>query len=146
MDKIDNKELIRGDRRYNPLYGIYEIIDIKSNPCEKRRRMGRNRKSISTKRYTSILKDIRIIESGKLYSMIEMSFSLEGAREYTVNLKVYHDLHKITVIIRVHKESRWKPENLYISLPFTTGEQEELYIDKTGCIIRPGIDQLLGKQ
>ncbi|WP_434641966.1 hypothetical protein PQ692_10920 [Thermoanaerobacterium thermosaccharolyticum] len=69
---------------------------------------------------------------------------MEGAREYTVNLKVYHDLHKITVIIRVHKESRWKPENLYISLPFTTGEQEELYIDKTGCIIRPGIDQLLG--
>ena len=46
--------------------------------------------------------------------------------------------------MRIHKSSVWEPENLYISLPFTAGEEEVKYIDKTGCIIRPGIDQLPG--
>ena len=51
---------------------------------------------------------------------------------------------KIEATVRIHKTSRWEPENLYISLPFTAGDGSEFYIDKTGCVIRPGIDQLPG--
>ena len=64
--------------------------------------------------------------------------------DYTVYLKVYNYIPKIEAKIRIHKSSRWEPENLYISIPFTTGQEEVKYIDKTGCIIRPGIDQLPG--
>ncbi|EFR98040.1 conserved hypothetical protein, partial [Listeria ivanovii FSL F6-596] len=58
--------------------------------------------------------------------------------------KVYRDTPKIDVTLRLHKDSIWDPENLYISFPFTTGTTEELYFDKTGCLVRPGIDQLPG--
>lgn len=46
--------------------------------------------------------------------------------------------------MRVHKTSKWEPENLFISLPFSAGDESILYFDKTGCIIRPGLDQLPG--
>lgn len=35
-------------------------------------------------------------------------------------------------------------ENLYIALPFTAGQGDSQTIDKTGCAVRPGIDQLPG--
>lgn len=104
--------------------------------------MGRNRKSISTKRYVSQLTDIQLKQSGQVYSTVEMFYELEGTKHYSIELKVYHYIPRISVNIKIHKESYWEPENLYVSLPFTTGENEELYVEKTGCIIRPGIDQL----
>lgn len=48
---------------------------------------------------------------------------------------------KISVDFRLHKESVWEPENVYLSLPFAG---EENYLDKAGAVIRPRIDQLAG--
>lgn len=143
-DKIDDKELIRSDSQYTAFQGIYEITNIVTTPCEERRRMGRNRKSASTNRYSSRVKNISIVENGDIFATVALNYELEGTGEYTVFLKVYNDIPKIEAKIRVHKSSRWEPENLYVSLPFTTGQEEVKYIDKTGCIIRPGIDQLPG--
>jgi hypothetical protein len=141
--KPDQKELIRTDSDH-PFIGVYERTDIERSPTDERRRMGRNRKSISTKRYRSSLNNITILEKGKLYCTFLLDFNLEGTKLYSVFLKIYRNIPKIDVNVRIHKTSHWEPENLYISLPFTTGEQEELFIEKTGCIIRPGIDQLPG--
>ncbi|MCG3418170.1 glycosyl hydrolase [Oceanobacillus sp. GSFE11] len=142
IDKSDNAELIRKDLKYNPFIGIYEQTEIKTNPIEERRNMGRNRKSVSTKRYSAKLTDIQVHEKGEVYSLIELYYELEGTKHYSVQLKVYNDLPKISVKLKIHKESYWMPENLYASLPFTTGQDEQLYVEKTGSIVRPGIDQL----
>ena len=48
---------------------------------------------------------------------------------------------RIDATIRVHKTSEWAPENLYVALPFNLSNSE-LFVDKMGCLIRPGIDQL----
>lgn len=142
IDQRDGKEIIKGNKKYHPFIGIYERTDIKTNPTHERRIMGRNRKSISAKRYVSQLTDIQLKQSGQVYSTVEMFYELEGTKHYSIELKVYHYIPRISVNIKIHKESYWEPENLYVSLPFTTGENEELYVEKTGCIIRPGIDQL----
>ncbi|GGP12931.1 glycosyl hydrolase [Oceanobacillus neutriphilus] len=142
IDKSDNKELIRNDMKYAPFMGIYEQTEIKATPTEERKIMGRNRKNISTKRYAASLSDIKIHDTGDVYTLIELYYALEGTKHYSVQLKIYNDLPKISVKLKIHKESYWEPENLYASLPFTTGQEEQLHVEKTGSIVRPGIDQL----
>ncbi|WMJ85893.1 hypothetical protein [Anaerocolumna sp. MB42-C2] len=144
IDKRDQKDIIRVDTLYAPFSGIYEVTDIRTNPCEERRKMGRNRKNISTRRYGSKLNNIQVIENGTVYIAVQLDYVLEGTKLYSVFLKVYKEIPKIEAMVRIHKESVYEPENLYISLPFTTGGDEVKYLDKTGCIIRPGIDQLPG--
>ncbi|WP_026506528.1 hypothetical protein [Butyrivibrio sp. MC2013] len=140
----DNTELLRADSDLAPFSGVYEITDIDTDPCDVRRRMGRNRKNCSTHRYYSRLKGKKIVEDGPVYTALELEYDLEGTGIYTVFLKVYRSLPKLEFNVRIHKESKWEPENLYIALPFTAGNDGEFYLNKTGCIIRPGIDQLPG--
>lgn len=144
FDKKDQKDLVESQALYAAFSGIYEVTEVKENACETRRKMGRNRKAVSTKRYGSILKNIRIIENGMLYLAVQLDYSLEGCGLYSVFLKIYKGLPRLEATVRIHKQSVWEPENLYISLPFTAGQEEACYLDKTGCIIRPGIDQLPG--
>jgi len=43
------------------------------------------------------------------------------------------------------KEQSWEPENIYVSLPFHSGDTvSQLWLDKTGAMVRPRIDQLPG--
>ncbi|WP_026495701.1 hypothetical protein [Butyrivibrio sp. WCD3002] len=140
----DGTELLRHDSDLAPFSGVYEITDIDTNPCDVRRRMGRNRKSCATHRYFSKLRNRRIVEDGPVYSAIELDYELMGTGIYTIFLKAYAELPKLEFNVRIHKSSNWEPENLYIALPFTTGDDSSLYVNKTGCIIRPGIDQLPG--
>lgn len=142
--KAEGRELIREDAKVGAFCGVYEITDIEEDACQTRRKMGRNRKSAATRRYTGVLKDRRIVEDGELYTAAALDYSLEGTRMYTVFLKVYKHQAKLETMVRIHKESRWEPENLYVVLPFTAGKESAAYVDKMGCIIRPGMDQLPG--
>ncbi|MDR1445236.1 MAG: hypothetical protein LBI94_10195 [Treponema sp.] len=144
IDRHTNRSLIDPAAPYTAFSGIYEITPVKTSPCEERRRMGRNRKSPATRRSASVLTDIKITESGPLFTGCELDYALEGTRFYRVFLKVYRRIPLIEVKVRIHKTSEWDPENLYVSLPFTTGEEEIRYFEKTGAMIRPGIDQLPG--
>lgn len=143
IDKRDGQNIVRHDVCYAPFSGIYEITDIRTTACEERRRMGRSRKSTATRRYKSELRNIQIIENGDVFISVQLDYALEGTGFYTVILKSHKIIPKIEAMVRVHKHSVWEPENLYISLPFTTCNEVK-YVDKTGCIIRPGIDQLPG--
>ena len=140
----DGTTLLRGDCELAPFSGVYEVTDIDTSPTDVRRRMGRNRKSYATRRYYSKLRNRKIVEDGPVYSAIELEYELEGTGIYTIFLKAYAELPKLEFNVRIHKLSRWEPENLYIALPFTAGSDSTFYLNKTGCIIRPGIDQLPG--
>jgi hypothetical protein len=124
---------------------IYEFTPIKDhNPCEVRRQMGRNRCSVATQRSISKLSDIVIVDSGDVFVTAKLSYELPGTKYYSVFLKIYKVAPMIEARVCLHKDSVWDPENLYVSLPFITDSTGETYVDKTGCIIRPGIDQLPG--
>lgn len=143
--KKDGQSLLREDSQAPAFGGVYEITLMdQMSACEVRRRMGRNRKSKATKRFFSQLQNRTIAENGELYVTLELNYCLEGTKMYDIFLKVYKHMPKIEATVRIHKTSSWEPENLYISLPFSAGEESVLYLDKTGCVIRPGIDQLPG--
>ncbi|MFS0614447.1 glycosyl hydrolase [Lederbergia ruris] len=143
-DRKNNRELVHSNFQYAPFTGIYEKTDVQTTPYEERRRMGRNRKGRLTNRYASKLKNIELLIDGPVYVSIKMDYELEGTNLYSLLVKVYKDLPKIECKVRIHKKSEWAPENLYISLPFTLGNNTELFVDKTGTVFRPAIDQLPG--
>lgn len=143
-DKRSGCGLLRKDAEEPVFSGIYEVTPDKGDAREARRRMGRSRKMPDTRRYYSRLSDIRIVEEGPVYTALELDYELEGCSMYRVFLKVYEQAGLIEARVRIHKQSVWEPENLYIALPFTAGPGETVWIDKTGCILRPGIDQLPG--
>jgi hypothetical protein len=144
VDKRTGEDLVRTDAVAAPFSGVYQVTDMAAGPNETRRRMGRNRCDVSTRQHVAALRDIRVTAQGDVFAQIELSYALEGFRRYAVVLRVYRDIPKLTAMVQVHKESRWEPENLYIPLPFTLGEQEELFVEKTGCVLRPGLDQIPG--
>ncbi|HAB0010299.1 TPA_asm: glycosyl hydrolase [Listeria monocytogenes] len=144
IDKSDGRSLLRDNMEHAPFVGIYERTETTPNAWEVRHSMGRNRKKVSTQRDVAKLRNIEVKESGEVSATVVFTYDLAGTQIYEIHLKIYRDTPKIDVTLRLHKDSVWDPENLYVSFPFTTGGAEALYFDKTGCLVRPGIDQLPG--
>ena len=143
VDKRDGCEIIHPEAEYPAFSGIYEVTPRNGRTAgEVRRQMGRNRKAPATKRFAGKPVNLQVTENGTVSLSVQIDYELEGTGFYQVILTVYKQLPKIRARVRLHKSSVWEPENLYISLPFTAGG--ETWIDKTGCLIRPGIDQLPG--
>ncbi|CAH8248676.1 hypothetical protein WJ0W_005860 [Paenibacillus melissococcoides] len=64
---------------------------------------------------------------------------LRTVYNYSLFLKVYATLNRVDVALRLHKDSVWLPENVYVALPFTNGHPsaDTLYADKAGELVRP---------
>ncbi|MFZ2540103.1 MAG: glycoside hydrolase family 38 C-terminal domain-containing protein [Oscillospiraceae bacterium] len=145
FDKTKQAELIKADREFNPFTPIYEVTPIVTDACDVRRQMGRNRKAINTKRCAGKLVNTRVLDNGDVFVRVLLSYELEGTTMCDVVLTGYKHIAKIDVDLRLNKTSVWEPENLYLSLPFTSGDKnEEIWIDKTGAVLRPRIEQLPG--
>ncbi len=149
IDKLQQRELIRSDRDYNAFTPIYEMTQSEltsSSQCNTRRKMGRNRKGLSVKRYVGRLNGIKTYGNGDLFAKIELSYTLEGTSYFTVLLTVYKNQSRVDVSVRINKNNVWSPENLYLALPFCVDDtcEQQLWIEKTGVIMRPRIDQLPG--
>lgn len=141
-DRVRNRELIT-DPEETAFGPIYEITPVRTDPCTERRRMGRNRKAVHTHRDFGRLTDVQVQEHGKVLSRVILTYEMEGCRSTELILTAWHDLPRLDVDLRIHKESRIEPENLYLALPFAR-EDAVLYADKTGCILRPRLDQIPG--
>ncbi len=141
-DRRQGRELIT-DPDETAFEPIYEITPIRTDPCTERRRMGRNRKAPHTQWDFGRLVDAQVQESGPVLSRVLLTYQLAGSKSTELILTAYHDIPRLDVDLRLHKESCVEPENLYLALPFAR-EDAVLYADKTGCILRPRIDQIPG--
>lgn len=140
----DRSSLLRKHYMVTAFNGIYEKTEMDCGPCNTRRNMGRNRKSRATERSYGKVLNRRISGDGPVSITLRIDYKLEGTEIYSVFYRIYKEIPKIRITVIVHKTSKWEPENLFISLPFSAGDENILYFDKTGCIIRPGLDQLPG--
>lgn len=142
-DKKRERELIREDRTYGAFTPIYEVTPRKMDEdyLYVRRNMGRNRKAFRTHRSAGRLYDVKLLENGALYSRVSLQYKMDGVQECFLILTAYKRIPKLDIDLRIHKNSVWEPENIYLSLPFSGGE---LYADKAGAVFRPRIDQLPG--
>lgn len=142
-DKKNKEELLRENSvAFRPVYEVTPR-DITEDYLWVRRNMGRNRKAVRTERDFGKLYDVKVLEDGALYARVELKYRLKGTKECSVILTAHKLMPRITVDLRLHKESVWEPENLYLELPFAK-EDKTLYMDKAGAVFRPRVDQLPG--
>jgi hypothetical protein len=135
LSLLDEKAL------YPAFTGVYEVTPVRTDPVDERRLMGRNRKGKFVNRFSAQLKNIQIIADGPIFTSVLLEYDLAGTTLYAVMLKIFKTSARIEATVRMHKTSQWEPENLYVALPFSLPEATK-YLDKTGCLIRPAIDQL----
>jgi len=144
FDKENQAELVRpgAGAAFQP---IYEVTPVRHNQQLERRDMGRNRKAVHTKRSYGRMAGARVLEEGALYARVELPYEIDGASECALILTLYHHTPRLDVDFRLHKASVWDPENLYLALPFNAGTgEDQVWIDKTGSLFRPRIDQIPG--
>jgi len=145
QDLVTGRELIREDRRHDAFTPVYEVSHPQGadNMVTVRSSMGRNRKRMNAERSAGILRRVDIKVADEVFAAVELIYDLPGTGYYCVVLTAYAETPRVDVAVRIHKSSVWEPENVYISLPFgQTGDT--LWIEKTGAIFRPRIDQLPG--
>lgn len=140
--KSNNQSILKEDYDVPAFLGVYEKTEIRTSPYEERRRMGRNRKGKHADRSISKIRDVYVKERGEIFTTVVIEGQLEGTQMYAIYLKIYNALPKIEASIRIQKNNEWAPENLYVSLPFSIGE--ELFVKKSGNVMRPKVDQLPG--
>lgn len=149
IDKRTNQDLLRMDRMHDaftPVYDVTKANNIESM-MEVRRKMGRNRKGPDALVSVGKLVSSTVIEKGDVYGKVQLTYELDGCSHYSLHITVYADRPRVDVAVRMHKDSVWDPENLYVSLPFGGAigrDNEQLWIDKVEALVRPRIDQLPG--
>ncbi|MGO4545400.1 glycoside hydrolase [Paenibacillus sp. 2TAB23] len=145
IEKETGKELIDQEQPGGAFTPVYEVTrGDHGDQMNVRRTMGRNRKGMNVQRSTGVLTGVKAITDGPIYSIIELKYNVQGMSHYSLFLKVYLAQPRVDVSVRIHKDSVWDPENVYISLPFVKAENGDLWFEKAGALVRPGIDQIPG--
>lgn len=144
-DKRSGIELIDPEAPHAAFAPVYEVTPVKDRGLirQTRTRMGRNRKGMNVQRHVGRLVRAYEAERGPLWVTIEQEYEVAGMSHYTVRLTVYAHEPRVDVTIRLHKDSVWEPENVYIPLPLSI-PHAQLWLEKAGALMRPGIDQLPG--
>ncbi|WP_343044582.1 ROK family protein [Saccharibacillus qingshengii] len=145
------EERLKAGSPHGAFTPVYEVTSVE-NPRNAREvwtsrsQMGRNRKGPDVHRSAGRLIRVKTLENGPLQATLELQYEVEGMSSYHLFLKVYATINRVDVAVRLHKDSVWMSENVYIALPFTGGSAapDRLYADKAGEWIRPWKDQLPG--
>ena len=142
-DKLDGTELLRDLPACGAFGGVYDVTPpVGGTQTQSRRAMGRKRVSVNTERSFSRVKSVLIEENGPVYITLKLSCALTGTEYYEIRLKMYKHLRLFEASVRLHKTSVQSAESVYTALPFLCGK--ETWADKSGCLLRPGKDQLPG--
>lgn len=135
---------------------IYEVTPAGLHPQEpfgtteagnrlerERRNLGRNIRGPHALSSPGTLLKINCREHGDVFTLLELIFSLPGARHCSVSVKFYEAMPKIDFKLRLAKELCEDMESVYMPLSLHLPDSE-LYIKKGAEAFRPGIDQLPG--
>jgi hypothetical protein len=147
FDRALGRELLRKDRQHAPFTPVHEMTPVggPGEICSVRGAMGLNRKGADAARTPGYLVGATPEERGDVFVSTVLDYGLTGAGLYAVELTAWMDEPRVDVSVRLHKDSVWQPENVYVALPFATGAPgDRLWLDKAGAPVRPRIDQIPG--
>ena len=147
FDTALSRELLRPDRRHAAFTPVHEVTPVhgRDDVWPVRGKMELNRKGEDAVRSSGCLVGSSGVQTGDVFVSTSLDYGVPGISLYTVELRAYLDGPRVDVAVRMHKDSVWEPENVYLSLPFTTGTQDaQVWLDKPGASVRPRIDQIPG--
>lgn len=122
---------------------IYERTEIRRDVYEERRLIGRNIRGLHAEQYQGDLKDIHILDQGPVFTSVELEFELEGTSHSSIVIKMYRNLPKIEFKYKIAKDLSEDIESIFLPLSLDMADSQ-LYIEKGGVRMRPGVDQLPG--
>ena len=143
-EKQTGWELISPECAIGAFACLYKVTPTAGPRNAFRRKMGRRRETANTRTFSAKPRNFSITGQGDVSVALNVTYDLEGAEECSLLLKLYRHLPRIDARIRLKKKSCADPEEIQVAFPFQTDGNNETWIDKTGCIIRPGLDQLPG--
>jgi hypothetical protein len=111
--------------------------------CDVRRQLGRNRNAPSAIWNRSIFQRVLSFDRGEHFDLVELDYALAGCDHVRLRLAAWKRAARVDVELRIAKQGTWDPENVYLDLPFSAGDDAELWVDR-GVPIRPAIDQIPG--
>ncbi len=123
---------------------LYEVTPTQGSVTSFRRRMGRRRQTADTRVFPARPRSFSVDADGPLSVTLRIGYDLEGTDGCTLEMKIHKLLPRIDARLRLLKRPCRDPEGVRAVLPLVTDGDNETWIDKTGCAIRPGIDQLPG--
>ncbi len=151
MDRSTGADLLRADRAHGAFTPVYEVTPMhgRGEACSVRGAMGLNRKGENVMRSAGCLIGEEARTVGPVVSSVTLDYGVAGASLFLLELAAYEDEPRVDVTVRLHKDSVWEPENVYLSLPFCAGANEQLWLAKAGAVevgaaVRPRIDQIPG--
>jgi len=146
VDRRSDTELLRPDRRHGAFTPVYEVTPVPGPDeiCAVRGRMVLNRKGEDARRTAGCLVGSKGIRRGDVFVSTILDYGVPGISTFLLELRAHVFEPRVDVAVRFHKDSVWEPENVYLSLPFTAGDSSVLWLDKTGALVRPRVDQLPG--
>ena len=146
QDQTSGRSLLRGDRRYEPFTLIHEITPVAAaeEMLAVRGAMGLNRKGDDVQRTVARITAARAMAANPHWHGVELTLAGAGIDHCRLELRAWRRRRRVDVCLRLHKTSCWEPENLYCALPFTAGDGEVLWLDKTAAAVRPWRDQIPG--
>ena len=106
--------------------------------------MGLNRKSPDVVRTEASLGPAGLLDGGPIFQGVAFDLEAPGIGHGRLELNALSNVPRVEAALRFHLQGRWEPENLYLALPFTAGPKSQVWLDKTGGLMRPRLDQLPG--
>ena len=144
LDRKTGTELCDPAGRYGLFTPVYMVTPVSGSVCASRRRMGRRRETVNTRESAGRPVRFDVTDCGDVSVTLHVEENLEGTDGCSLDLKVYRHIPRMDVCFRIRKRSCLDPEEVQLVMPFLTDGDNETWIDKTGCVIRPGLDQLPG--
>ena len=147
VDRTGGRSLLRSDAEHPPFTIVMQRTpSAKANDAHAqhtaRAALGRNRIGANGQRFVSRLVSATVLEQGPVFGEVQLDYELEHAGMSRVVLRAYQGQPRVDISVRVLKNPSWDAETLYVSLPFTSGIDAVLWLDKAGALVRPRIDQL----
>lgn len=144
IDRRSGQELLDPACPFGAFTPQYFITPSAGPVTSSRRRMGRRRVTANTREYTARPKRFSVAGLGPVSVTLRLEYDLEGTDACILDLKIFRSVPRMDVRLRLRKKSCPDAEEIQLVFPFRTVGSNETWIDKTGCVIRPGIDQLPG--
>jgi len=93
--------------------------------------------------HEGICQSCDVTTSGPVFTVVTAKYAVAGTLRYEVDVRFAHAIRQIEVVVRANKTSEYDPEGLYTVFPFAVPDGV-WHLDKTGSLVRPGVDQIPG--
>ncbi|ROR73437.1 hypothetical protein [Bogoriella caseilytica] len=141
VDPSRGASILRGAA---PFAAVHSRWESGADPVSPRANSGRNRSPAAASMTTASVTAARVTSRGPLVSRAELLMELPGFEHLRVGVECSMIDPLLSVSVTFRAAGSWEAENLLLPLPFGPTEPGTLWVDKTGALLRPAIDQIAG--